>query len=168
MRKKRRSERRLLDHVLSHAPKTIGLTLDSSGWAVIDQLLPRIAAISVSRAALMDIIASDPQKRWVVSQDGSRIRPVLGCPVAPPETLYCGVAGRLLKAIRVSGLNPGGREQARLFADEAMARAAGRQDGSPITLRVSSGEMYKAGFEFFRADNGVWLTDRVPLCFLWL
>ncbi len=26
--------------------------------------------------------------------------------------------------------------------------------------------MYEDGFEFFRADNGVWLTDKVPATYL--
>jgi putative RNA 2'-phosphotransferase len=168
---------KFLSYVLRHAPESIGLTLDASGWAVIDELLARLAAAGpgMSRETLMKIVATDSKKRYTVSEDGLRIRAAQGHsiqvdlaiePVTPPETLYHGTVGRFLESIRAEGLKPGNRQQVHLSADETTARAVGQRRGPPVVLRVAAGEMGRQGHEFFRADNGVWLTDRVPPEFL--
>jgi putative RNA 2'-phosphotransferase len=38
----------------------------------------------------------------------------------------------------------------------------GQRHGEPIILTVDALRMHANGFRFFVADNGVWLTDRVP------
>ena len=40
--------------------------------------------------------------------------------------------------------------------------------GRPKVLAVAANLMQVQGFAFFRADNGIWLTDRVPPEFLTL
>ena len=41
-------------------------------------------------------------------------------------------------------------------------------NGSPLIFKVDALRMQAAGFTFFMADNGVWLTDQVPAEFLWV
>ncbi len=44
MSKNLNRQSKFLSYVLRHGPESIGLTLDASGWAVIDDLLARLAA----------------------------------------------------------------------------------------------------------------------------
>lgn len=47
-----------------------------------------------------------------------------------------------------------------------MAIAVGKRHGKPVVLKVLAGDMARPGFEFYRADNGMWLTREVPPQFL--
>lgn len=69
-------------------------------------------------------------------------------------------------AIFESGLNPGRRRQVHLSLDPETATRVGRRHGKPVVLSVDTGKMHADGHVFFRADNGVWLTDSVPATFL--
>jgi putative RNA 2'-phosphotransferase len=177
MSKQHNKKSKFLSYVLRHHPESVGLTLDASGWAVIDDLLARLAATGpgMNRETLNEIVATDAKQRYTISEDGLRIRAAQGhsikvdlaiAPVEPPETLYHGTARRFIESIRAEGLRPGGRQQVHLSADGETARAVGQRHGSPVILLVASGEMHRQGRAFFRADNGVWLTDAVPPEFL--
>jgi putative RNA 2'-phosphotransferase len=171
------SQSKFLSYVLRHAPESIGLTLGEGGWVDVVQLLERAAAAGrrLDRETLETIVATSDKKRFTLSEDGKLIRASQGHsvkvalgmePVTPPETLYHGTATRFLEAIRAEGLKPGSRQQVHLSADEVTARAVGARHGKPVILRVAAGDMYRAGHRFYRADNGVWLTDAVPPQFL--
>lgn len=177
MSKQHNKKSKFLSYVLRHHPESIGLALDASGWAAIGELLARLAATGsgMSRATLMEIVATDAKQRYTISEDGLHIRAAQGhsidvdlalAPIAPPETLYHGTAMGFVSTIRAEGLKRGRRLQVHLSADDATAKAVGRRRGSPVVLLVASGEMHRQGHEFFRADNGVWLTDEVPPEFL--
>ncbi len=47
-----------------------------------------------------------------------------------------------------------------------MTRGAGARRGRPVVVAVGAGAMRRAGFEFRRSANGVWLADHVPAEFL--
>ncbi|WP_085974800.1 DUF5615 family PIN-like protein [Bradyrhizobium yuanmingense] len=49
---------------------------------------------------------------------------------------------------------------------EATAQRVGQRHGKPHIFKVDAGSMHAKGFKFFRAENGVWLTDHVPPEFL--
>ena len=38
--------------------------------------------------------------------------------------------------------------------------------GKPFIYRVKSGEMAKDGYVFYLSENGVWLTENVPVKYL--
>jgi putative RNA 2'-phosphotransferase len=172
-----KSKSKFLSYVLRHAPESIGLTLDANGWAGVDELLAKAGAAGrrLDRATLEEIVATSDKKRFTLSDDGASIRAAQGhsvevalglAPVTPPDTLYHGTATRFLDAIRAEGLKPGSRQQVHLSADAATATAVGSRHGKPAVLIVAAGAMHAAGHSFFRADNGVWLTDHVPPQFL--
>jgi putative RNA 2'-phosphotransferase len=171
------SKSKFLSYVLRHGPDSIGLSLDASGWASVDELLARCAAAGkgIGRETLMNIVETDSKKRYTLSPDGLRIRAAQGHsivvdlaiePAAPPGRLFHGTARRFLESIRREGLKPRSRRQVHLSADEVTARSVGQRHGSPVVLAVAAGEMQDRGYRFFRADNGVWLTDAVPPEFL--
>lgn len=168
---------KFLSFVLRHKPDAIGLRLDAQGWVSIDELLRKSHAAGrrFSREELLAAVATNAKQRFTLSPDGQSIRAAQGhsvevqlglSPQPPPALLYHGTATRLVAAILREGLEPRSRQQVHLSADVVTARAVGQRHGKPIILAVDAPGMHQAGFEFFMADNGVWLTDRVPAPFV--
>jgi putative RNA 2'-phosphotransferase len=166
-----------LSYVLRHAPDSIGLTLDPQGWVDIDELLARARAAgqALDRATLDDVVATSVKKRFTISTDGTRIRAAQGHsvpvelgidPATPPPVLFHGTAVGNIASIRRHGLQPGRRQKVHLSLDEATAVRGGQRHGKPVVLRVDAAGMHARGHRFWRADNGVWLTDHVPPEFL--
>jgi putative RNA 2'-phosphotransferase len=46
---------------------------------------------------------------------------------------------------------------------EKAPRPVGNRRGPGLVLKILAGEMEKAGYQFYWSDNGVWLTDHVPV-----
>ncbi|NWJ23883.1 RNA 2'-phosphotransferase [Rhizobium sp. RM] len=168
---------KFLSYVLRHAPQSIGLTLDGQGWAEVDDLLAKAneAGTSIDETTLRTIVAESDKKRFTLSDDGRRIRAAQGHsvvvdlgqpPVAPPSTLFHGTATRFFDVIMLQGLRAGSRQHVHLSADRATAYAVGQRHGKPAILIVNSGRMHADGYSFYQADNGVWLTDAVPVAYL--
>ncbi|MGY3137821.1 putative RNA 2'-phosphotransferase [Bradyrhizobium sp. USDA 4501] len=164
---------KFLSFVLRHKPGEIGLTLSSGGWANIDELIAKAnaAGTKFGRADLLDVVADSDKKRFSISPDGLSIRAAQGhsvtvelglAPQEPPSLLYHGTATRFVEAILSEGLKPQGRQQVHLSFDEATALRVGQRHGKPQIFKVDAGGMHGKGFKFYRADNGVWLTDHVP------
>lgn len=84
----------------------------------------------------------------------------------PPEVLYHGTATQALASIRREGLTRRSRRHVHLSADADTARRVGSRHGTPQVLRVRAAAMAAAGLAFYRADNGVWLTDAVPPAYI--
>ena len=157
--------------VLRHKPETIGLALDAEGWASVPDLLARMAAHGhrLSRAELEALVAQNDKKRFTL--DGDRIRAAQGHsievalglePVTPPDVLYHGTASRFVAAIRVEGLTRQSRRHVHLSPDVATATSVGQRHGKPHIFTVDTVRMVRDGHVFFQAENGVWLTERVP------
>lgn len=73
---------------------------------------------------------------------------------------------RFLDSIRERGLVPGSRHHVHLSARRAIALEVGRRYGSPVLLEIDARDMHLAGHLFHQAENGVWLTERVPVRFI--
>ncbi|MBR1160716.1 RNA 2'-phosphotransferase [Bradyrhizobium elkanii] len=168
---------KFLSFVLRHKPGEIGLTLSSEGWANIDELIAKAnaAGTKFGRSDLLDVVANSDKKRFSISPDGLNVRAAQGHSVTvelglasqePPSLLYHGTATRFVEAILSEGLKPQGRQQVHLSFDEATALRVGQRHGKPHIFKVDAGGMHGKGFKFYRADNGVWLTDHVPPEFL--
>ena len=167
---------KFLSYILRHHPESIGITLDSQGWANIDTLLVQAAQHNrpISRAQLLEIVATNPKKRFTLSADGSQIRAAQGHstaqvaiahnPIQPPDTLYHGT--RFLDSIRSQGLIAGSRHHVHLSADIPAAQKVGQRHGKPIVLRIHAAAMHAAGHAFYLSDNQVWLTDHVPVQYI--
>ena len=171
-----RERSKFLSLVLRHEPQKIGLTLDPQGWVAVETLLaslpPRVA---MDRDTLARLVRENNKQRFVFSEDGARIRAAQGHSVAvdlgidpttPPETLFHGTAETTVPILRREGLKPMRRQHVHLSKDEDTARKVGMRHGRPVILTVRSGAMAAAGFAFWLSDNGVWLTDAVPVAYL--
>ncbi|MEP6020375.1 MAG: RNA 2'-phosphotransferase [Paracoccaceae bacterium] len=170
-------ESKFLSLVLRHKPEEIDLQLDKHGWVEVDQLLRKMKKANrrLNREELIQIVEANEKKRFTLSEDGLRIRAAQGHSIdvdlglqalRPPNELYHGTASANLDAIFADGLNSGRRQQVHLSLDQETAERVGQRHGKPVVLRVEAEKMFKDGFVFFRADNGVWLTDEVPTRFL--
>jgi putative RNA 2'-phosphotransferase len=168
---------KFLSFVLRHKPDAIGLALDTQGWASIDELIQRgnAAGTRFSREELLHIVETSDKQRFSISVDGLRIRAAQGhsvsvqlglTPQEPPPVLYHGTATRFIESILADGLKPQARQQVHLSPDEVTARRVGQRHGKPVILQVDARRMHAEGFKFYRADNGVWLTDQVSPEFL--
>jgi putative RNA 2'-phosphotransferase len=164
---------KLMSLVLRHKPAEIGLSLDEQGWANVDELLIRLnqRGTTCDRTLLEQVVVINDKQRFAFSADGTKIRANQGHSVAidlaldpqtPPEILLHGTATKFIDSIHAQGLIAGNRQHVHLSADEEVAKSVGARHGKAIVLRVRAGEMHRDGHEFFRSDNGVWLTDRVP------
>ncbi len=164
---------KFLSLVLRHDPAAIGLTLGDQGWVDLADLISKAQAsgTAITGEDVLRVAANSDKKRFTVSDDGLRIRAAQGhsvsvdlglTPVTPPETLYHGTATRFTEAIRMEGLKPQSRQQVHLSADIETAIKVGQRHGKPFIFTVDAGAMHAAGLAFYRADNGVWLTDHVP------
>ena len=168
---------KFLSLILRHKPEAVGLSLDPQGWTAIEELISKCgkAGTRFSRQELLDVVESSEKKRFTVSDDGKRIRAAQGhsiavelglAPIEPPVTLFHGTATRFLDAIFAEGLMPKSRQQVHLSVDAATALRVGQRHGKPVILSVEALRMHQQGQAFYRADNGVWLTDQVPPAYL--
>ncbi|GIJ23787.1 RNA 2'-phosphotransferase [Micromonospora lutea] len=165
------SASKLLAYVLRHRPDAVGITLDEGGWVEVEVLLAALAEHGrpVTRQVLAELVA-DPDKQRFELRAG-RIRAAQGHsiavdlrlePVVPPSLLYHGTVARHLSGIRVEGLRARGRVHVHLSVDRETAVTVGARRGDPVVLTVDAAGMHRHGFVFYRAVNGVWLTDHVP------
>ena len=168
--------RKYISLILRHKPETIGITLDEHGWADVSELIARVNKThSLDMVGLDRIVAEDEKQRYSFNEDKTLIRANQGHSISvdvelenvePPEILYLGTATKYEEVIDREGLISKSRLYVHLSGDEETARKVGIRHGKLVMYRVKSGEMRKAGYEFFRSVNGVWLTKAVPARYL--
>ena len=165
-----------LSLVLRHKPEVAGITLDSHGWAEVDALLAGMAPRHrLTMAQLEEIVRTDDKQRYAFNDSKTKIRANQGHSVPvdveltecePPELLYHGTGEKYVDSILKHGLIPKTRLYVHLSKDLETAKLVGLRHGTPVVFTVQSGEMHRHGIRFYRAENGVWLTERVPSQFL--
>lgn len=164
---------KFLSLVLRHQPGKVGLTLDREGWVNVSDLLAALEAHGrrLTLEDLREVVRSNDKRRFSFSPDGLKLRASQGHsvevelgyePSEPPALLYHGTAERSVPSIREQGLLKGRRHHVHLSEQEATAVTVGRRYGRPVVLEIASGRMHADGHAFFRAANGVWLTESVP------
>ena len=168
---------KFLSLTLRHRPQTIGLTLDENGWADVEELIDKARAHgrTISLDLLSEVVAKNDKKRFVFSEDGTRIRANQGHsieidldlePLAPQDILYHGTARKYLNSIKQHGLMKRRRHHVHLSSDIQTALKVGARHGEPVIFKVHAGRMYRDGYVFYKSANDVWLTDQVPYKYL--
>lgn len=169
---------KFLSLILRHNPAAVGLTLDGSGWANVDELLEALRKHRhpIDRPGLDVVVATNNKKRFEYSLDGTKIRACQGHsikdvdlqlePKTPPEGLYHGTADRFLGSILSGGLLPQSRQYVHLSFDTETAVKVGQRHGKPVVLHVDALQMHKDGHTFYLSHNNVWLTKSVPSKYL--
>ena len=130
---------------------------------------------NITRELLDHVAETNDKKRFIISDDGAKIRANQGHsiainldlpPIPPPANLFHGTATRFIEAIFKDGLKKMNRQHVHLSADIETAQKVGARHGKPIILLLDTKTMAEAGFEFYLSKNDVWLTDNVPVEYL--
>lgn len=168
---------KFLSLVLRHQPDKYGLTLDTNGWAQVDDLIAvaNRAGVPLTYQSLQEVVAQNDKQRFALSDDGRAIRASQGhsisvnlelAPLEPPAQLFHGTADRFVSSIREQGLLRRSRQHVHLSPDISTAIKVGQRHGKPVVLTVESGAMHRDGYHFYRSENGVWLVEAVPVTYL--
>ena len=169
---------KFLSYILRHEPESIGLTLDSEGWADINDLiqLANTSGNNITLEKIHSIVENDKKGRFSVASDGQCIRAVQGHSLqsvdlkleetTPPASLFHGTAQRFIESINAEGLISKDRQYVHLTADYETAVKTGMRYGRPVVLNIDSQKMQEYGCKFYQAENNVWLTLAVPPAYI--
>ena len=168
---------KFLSLVLRHQPEMIGIQLDASGWANVNDLLEKANkhGVKIDREILNHIVETNSKKRFAFNNTLDKIRASQGHSIEielgytsqkPPEILYHGTGEKSVPSILNTGLEKRGRQHVHLSSDIETAVKVGQRHGKPVVFIVLAGQMYEDKYQFFLSDNGVWLTDKVPIKYL--
>lgn len=175
--KQLKEKSKFLSLVLRHSPQTIGIHIDQNGWTNVAELLTNAAKqkMFISVEELETIVRENDKKRFSFNDDHTMIRANQGHSInidlnlsatAPPEYLYHGTVSKFIQSIKSEGLKKMSRQHVHLSNDRATAEKVGSRRGIPVILSIRSGAMQQDGYSFFQSDNGVWLTDNVPVDYI--
>lgn len=175
--KQKKEISKFLSLILRHSPETIGLKLDENGWADVQELISRSAQhrCSFTKDELELVVADNDKQRFAFNVDHSKIRASQGhsvniqldiAPQEPPEVLYHGTVQKFLESIQKEGLQKMSRQYVHLSGDRETAEKVGSRRGAPVILNIRSGQMHRDGILFYLSENGVWLTDNVPVKYI--
>lgn len=125
---------------------------------------------------IKNIVSTSDKKRFQISDDGKLIRAVQGHSTTsvditlnkliPPTYLYHGTAQRFIDSIKEQGLISMDRQYVHLTENKDTALSVGTRYGKPEILIINALKMHNSGFNFFQAENGVWLIKHVPVEFI--
>lgn len=161
--------------ILRHNPKSAGITLDSEGWTDVK---PVLVALGIPLPELEEIVRTDSKGRYTIKGDkiranqGHSVKDVMAVdltPVEPPSVLFHGTSYESWILIQKSGgLNKMNRHHVHMTDDRETAKVnAKRWKGrQPVILWIDSDHMHRNGHDFFVSDNGVWMTDEVPVRYI--
>lgn len=170
---------RFISLILRHNPKTINITLDEHGWANVDDLMKGInrAGKHIDFNTLERIVNENNKQRYSFSNDKTKIRANQGHSIkvdveleekVPPQYLYHGTAKRFIDSIMDIGIQKQSRQHVHLSADFSTAYSVGKRHGKPIVLKIDSRAMFEDGCKFYLSKNMVWLTDLVPVKYIYI
>lgn len=168
---------KFLSLVLRHKPETIGIDLDENGWTNVQILIEKLNQnnFTVDLETLKNIVATNNKKRFAFNQDNSLIRANQGHSISielglkeqmPPDVLLHGTAERFAESILKTGLIKQQRQHVHLSTNIETAKSVGARHGKPIIFEIAAKKMFEDGFIFYVSDNGVWLTDNVPVKYI--
>lgn len=175
-----KSDSVFMSYVLRHDPDAINLDMDKRGWVSIQQLIDNANVVNrkLNLDLIKKIVRENNKGRFAISEDGKFIRALQGHSLSkervsiefeekvPPSILYHGTATKFMDSIKERGLISNNRQYVHLSSNEETAVNVGSRHGTPIILEINTQEMINDGHIFFLSENGVWLTDNVPVKYL--
>jgi putative RNA 2'-phosphotransferase len=168
---------KFLSLVLRHKPEVLDLNMDQNGWVDLEELIEKMKANGkpVSRADIVEVVATNPKQRFKLDESNNRIRANQGHSIAvdvellekvPPRFLYHGTAVMNKAIISKEGLKKMNRQHVHLSEAYNTALEVGRRHGKPMILKIDCEQMIKDGFRFYLSENKVWLTDTVAVKYI--
>ncbi len=168
---------KFLSLVLRHKPEEIGIELDTNGWTDVKCLIKKMNLYGkrIDFETLEVILETNNKKRFSFNEDKSLIRANQGHsieidlgykPKNPPKRLFHGTGAKYVDSIYKIGIRKKSRHHVHLSKDIETALSVGQRHGKPVVFEILTDEMVNEGFEFYESENGVWLTDEVPVRFI--
>jgi putative RNA 2'-phosphotransferase len=167
-------KRKELSYILRHNPK--GLNMDKNGYVLVTDLLKKL---DISLQDLECIVSENDKKRFSFDSSKEKLRASQGHSIKvdvqlkatrPPRILYHGTSPNSYeKIIHSKGLDKMNRLHVHLTDSIDIAKSVGKRyskRNKPVVLEINSAAMNTDGFKFFLSENGVWLTDNVPLKYI--
>lgn len=168
---------KFLSYHLRHRPDLLGLELSPGGWVEVNRLLQAAKKrnFSISLLELQQVVEQNDKQRFSFNDRGNLIRANQGHsvrvdlqlkPVIPPDVLYHGTYSKAIASIKKQGLKKMSRHHVHLSSDINTAKRVGARRGYPVIFQIDALAMSKAGYIFYCSDNGVWLTEEIPVKYL--
>ncbi len=168
---------KFLGLILRHETQKFGISLDAQGWVSCDALIKSAAThgMAFNHDDLAAVVRDSDKQRFGFNEDQTSIRANQGhsvsvdlqlSPTVPPIVLFHGTVAKFINSIKSEGLKKGERHHVHLSPDISTASRVGARRGEAVILKIRAAEMAACGFDFYCSDNGVWLTDFVPVEFL--
>ena len=165
---------RELSYLLRHNPED--LDMDKNGYVLVSDLLKKL---SISMVELESLVSDNDKQRFAFNSTKHKLRASQGHSIKvdvelkktrPPRILYHGTTEESYQKISKSGgLGKMKRLHVHLSDDKIVAFSVGKRYSKhkdPVILEIDSAAMYTDGFDFYKSENGVWLTDNVPLKYI--
>lgn len=162
-----------MTYILRHKPQEIGIAMDTQGWvSVLDFLQKAKYVKQVTLEMLIAEVEADEKGRFEFNSNRSKIRCVHGHSVenvilnlelyTDRAPLYHGTADKNVASIMHEGILKRKRKHVHISNDIETARRVGQRHGAPVVFEIDTQAMITHGYKFYRAENGVILTDHVP------
>lgn len=154
-----------LAYLLRHDRQSLFLP---GGWRRIQEVSDNL---KLSVELIAEIVSNDEKGRYEIDSNNGLIRALYGHSVdvdlrlnsqVHPPILFHGTAEKYIDSIKAQGILPQSRVYVHLTEDIDLAMKTGSRHGNPIILKVSTEPLLKAACLFYRTNNGIWLTKRVP------
>jgi len=165
--------------LLRHSPEQENLTMDEYGYVGVKDLC---SALKITEGELHWIVDNNSKKRFIFGggHQENIIRATQGHsfevklvhePVEPPETLYHGTAWKNKKSILEQGLIKGTRQHVHMTESLETAEQVGMRYAkikhNLWIITIDAKKMWEDGYDFYKTENDVWLTDNVSEKFIW-
>lgn len=169
---------RFISLVLRHKPEAVKVTIGEDGWTNTKTLIENINKFSkynITMDLLEKIVKEDDKGRYSFNEDKSQIRANQGHSIdvnmkfdkiVPPEFLYHGTADKYIYSISKEGIKKRTRNFVHLSKDIDTAIKVGSRHGNCKVLKIRAWDMYKDDYKFFISENGVYLTEYVPVKYI--
>jgi putative RNA 2'-phosphotransferase len=158
--------------LLRHKPEQENLKLDGQGYVLVDELIEKL---KITEDDIRWIIDNNDKKRFVFNSDETMIRAAQGHSISvdlkmkrilPPDVLYHGTTITNGDKISKSGLKKMGRNHVHLTDNKETAYSVGmryaKYRNKIWMITIDANHMNEDGYEFFKSENGVYLTEEVP------
>lgn len=130
---------------------------------------------SFTTEEVVDIVSKDNKGRFEINEDKTKVRALYGHSVevdlllsaeVPPKFLFHGTAMKYVESIQHTGLMSRSRQYVYLTEDRDLAIKIGSRHGQPVLLIIDCQAMFNDGHEFYKTNNGMWLTKEVPIFYI--
>lgn len=161
-----------VSHALRHEPQSYNLNLDNQGWVLLSDLVIALNSkgVQVDELSITKMVELSEKKRHQILNGKIRAyyghsieNKILKNPVEPPEFLYHGTVQNSLINILEKGLLPMERQYVHLSVDRSTAEMVGsRRKGDLVILTIRAKEAFLNNIQFYKEENGIWLSDQIP------